>query len=139
MVNIIQRVIDRLDEIFPEATIELGNQKQGVKLPCFFVHLINSELKRQFDNRFFLNNTISISYASLEGDLYELEDVRFRLLTGMEQIKGITGENLKATIVDKDIVMTVDYNVWIEKVNEEVLMKYLKQQGGVNNGRKQIQ
>lgn len=139
MVNIIQRVIDRLDEIFPESTIELGNQKQGVKLPCFFVYLINSELKRQFDNRFFLNNTISISYASLEGDLYELEDVRFRLLTGMEQIKGITGENLKATIVDKDIVMTVDYNVWIEKVNEEVLMKYLKQQGGVNNGRKQIQ
>lgn len=37
MVVILQAVINRLKEIFPDIRIEIDRQKQGVKAPCFFI------------------------------------------------------------------------------------------------------
>lgn len=57
------------------------------------------------------------------------------MLTFMEQIQlefaRVTGDNLEAKIIDKDIVMTVHYNVWMEKVKAVEFMKYLEQSGNV--------
>lgn len=140
MVNILQPVINRLKMLFPNIRIEIDRQKQGVVTPCFFVNLVHTEIIRQFDDRFFLNNTISISYLrSNEDDLFKLEEIRFILLTGMEQVRlnniGVTCENLETKIIDDDLVMTFDLNVWIEKVKiPEPLMKKLKQEGLIKNG-----
>lgn len=53
MVVILQPVINRLKELFPEIRIEIDRQKQGVTAPCFFINLVRTELIRQFDDRFF--------------------------------------------------------------------------------------
>ena len=37
MVVILQPVINRLKELFPDIRIEIDRQKQGVKAPCFFI------------------------------------------------------------------------------------------------------
>lgn len=139
MVAILQPVINRLKELFPDIKIEIDRQKQGVVAPCFFINLVRTELIRQFDNRFFLNNTVNINYLRCdEDDLFSLEEIRFKLLTGMEQVRlknsGVTCENLETKIIDGDLVMTFDLNVWMEKVKiPDPLMKRLKQEGLIKN------
>lgn len=139
MVNILQPVIDRLKELFPNIKIEIDRQKQGVVAPCFFINLVHTSVIRQFDDRFFLNNTININYLRCdEDDLFDLEEIRFGLLLGMEQIRlkniGVTCENLETKIIDGDLVMTFDLNVWMEKVKmPDPLMKKLRQEGLIKN------
>lgn len=139
MVVILQPVINRLKELFPEIRIEIDRQKQGVTAPCFFINLVRTELIRQFDDRFFLNNTVNINYLRCdEDDLFRLEEIRFTLLTGMEQVRlnniGVNCENLETKIIDGDLVMTFDLNVWMEKVKmPDPLMRRLKQEGLIKN------
>lgn len=140
MVVILQPVINRLKELFPDIRVEIDRQKQGVTAPCFFINLVRTELIRQFDDRFFLNNTVNINYLRCdEDDLFRLEEIRFTLLTGMEQVRlnniGVTCENLETKIIDGDLVMTFDLNVWMEKVKmPDSLMRRLKQEGLIKNG-----
>ena len=42
MVVILQAVINRLKELFPEIRIEIDRQKQGVKAPCFFINILRT-------------------------------------------------------------------------------------------------
>lgn len=103
------------------------------------INLVRTELIRQFDDRFFLNNTVNINYLRCdEDDLFRLEEIRFTLLTGMEQVRlnniGVTCENLETKIIDGDLVMTFDLNVWMEKVKmPDPLMRRLKQEGLIKN------
>lgn len=137
MIELLSSIVNRLYEVFEEdIKVYTEEQEQGVELPCFFLRLINSSLERQFNDFFFLNNTVAITYMSESGDLFELENIRFKLLTGMEAIKlknvGVTGENLQAQIRDKDVIANIDYNIWIEKSKvPDPLMMRLKQEGNI--------
>lgn len=154
MVDLLSAVTNKLYSLFPNIPINVGQQGPTyefdnytihenkdtleVETPCFFVFLVESELDRQFANRFFLYNTININYASGEEEsIFDLEQVRLKMLTGMEMIEltddslstetelgprtaGISGNNIKTEIVDKDIIMTIDYNIWLEYIDDDI-------------------
>ena len=57
----------------------------------------------------------------------------------MEQVRlnniGVSCQNLETKIIDGDLVMTFDLNVWMEKVKiPDPLMRRLKQEGLIKNG-----
>lgn len=120
MIELLQPIINKLAEVFgEEIPIYTEKQEQGVETPCFFVRLSVAELVGQFDNFYYFNNLVTITYMSPTGDQYDLEKIRFKMLAGMDHVqtvKGVHGLNLQARIQDKDIVFTGNYNMWIEKL-----------------------
>lgn len=136
MIELIQSVANRLHETFgEEISIYTENQEQGVILPCFFVRLNKSEWIRRFNDFFFLNNQVSIIYMSETQDLFELEKVQFQMLSQLERIElpnaGVTADEISATIQEKNIVVTVQYNIFVEKQKVRHLMKSIDQTGNV--------
>ena len=137
MIELAKPIVRRLKQIFgDEITIYTEGQKQGVKTPCFFIKLIDADIVRQMNDFFFFNNIANIVYMGDTNDLYELEKIRFQMLTGLEQIQlkhaGVTGNNPRAKIKGNDVIMTIDYDIWMEKVKvPDPLMKRLKQEGKI--------
>lgn len=140
-------MIDILRPILKKLYIEFGKdyqvftdrQKQGVKAPCFFVKIINTDLDPQLGNLFYLRNFISITFMPKKEDLYILEEIRFRLLMAMRQIPtlyGVEGRNLQARIVDGCIVMTGRYDLLIEENEVKPFMEKLELEREVKDGRK---
>lgn len=139
MIELLQPIIDRLVEVFgEEIPIYTDKQEQGVLTPCFFVRIIQTELVGQFDNMYWLNNFVSITYMNDTDDMYDLERIRFAMLTGLEQVntsKGVMGRNLQAKVHGTDIVFTANYNLRIERVKiPDPVMERLKQEGRIKDG-----
>lgn len=123
---ILKPILQKLNKTFnsPDRKypVYTKNVKQGVKLPCFFVRIIETNLDPQMSNFYFLRNLISVTYMSDTGDLYELEKIRFKLLFGLKQIptlKGVEGYNLQAKIQGDNIIMFGNYDLFIEMVQEK--------------------
>lgn len=138
MIELLQPVVNRLKEVFGEdINIYTERQGQGVNTPCFFIKLVDTSLERQFNDFFFLYNLVNIVYMTDKKDQFHSEKIRFEMLMGMEQIQlkhaGLTGDNLNAKINrDGDVSMTVNYNIWLEKVKiPDPLMRKLIQEAKV--------
>lgn len=139
MIELLQPIIDRLVEVFgEEIPIYKDKQEQGVKTPCFFVRIIQTELVGQFDNMYWLNNLVSITYMNDTDDMYKLEKVRFAMLTELEQVNtsnGVMGRNLQTKVQGTDIVFTANYNLRIEREKiPDPVMERLKQEGRIKDG-----
>lgn len=132
MIELLQPIVNRIAEVFgEEIPIYTDKKNQGVITPCFFVRISESELVRQMDNFYFLNNLVTVVYMNDTDDMYELERIKFLMLTGLREIKtekGVHGLNLKAHVRGSDIVFNADYNLWIEAEKiPDPLMLTLKQ------------
>lgn len=129
MIAVLQPTIDKLQYIFPDIPVYVNSVEQGLELPCFFVRIIETNLDPQMSNFYFLRNLISVTYMSDTGDLYELENMRFKMLFGLKQIptlKGVEGYNLQAKIQGDNIIMFGNYDLFVEMVEEkEPYMKVL--------------
>jgi len=156
MINLLEGITRKLDSLYPDIPIYLGNQNQitatesEVNTPCFFIFLNHSELLRHPIHRFYLSNLISINYLSSEEDsMFDLERIRLELMLGMEQISlynsennktiGLTGDNLETRIRNRDISFSAYYNIWIEEVVDKILMESLDLDMGVKPTKTKIE
>ena len=123
MIEILKPILKKLNSEFgSEYQVFTDRQKQGVRTPCFFVKILNTELDPQLGNLYYLRNLMSVTFLPKKEDLYVLENIRFRLLLAMRQIPtmfGVEGRNLQARIVDGGIVMTGRYDLLFEIVEDK--------------------
>lgn len=132
--NLLQGIIDKLDEHYPNVKKETRIGKQGISLegirtPCFFIFIVETNLLRQLYDFFLTDNVINVVYISDDKDRYNLEEIKLDLLFILEQIQlkqiGVTATEVSGKIVDGDIVITARYKVLLEKEKDQNIMKHL--------------
>lgn len=140
--NIIQGILNKLDESYPDIKKETRMAKQGVspegvKLPCFFISIIDTELLRHLGDYFLTDNLVNVVYVSDEKDRYILEEMKLDLMFLLEQIKlekvGLTASEINGKIIDGDLIISARYKLLLEKVKYKNLMKELKQNISIKN------
>lgn len=132
--NLLQGIIDKLDEHYPNVKKEtrIGKQginPEGIRTPCFFIFTVETQLLRQLHDFFLTDNVINVVYISDDKDRYNLEEIKLDLLFILEQIQlkqiGVTATEVSGKIVDGDIVITARYKVLLEKEKDQNFMKHL--------------
>ncbi|MFR7350482.1 DUF6838 family protein [Peptoniphilus sp.] len=132
--NLLQGIIDKLDEHYPNVKKEtrIGKQgisPEGIRTPCFFIFIVETNLLRQLYDFFLTDNVINVVYISDDKDRYNLEEIKLDLLFILEQIQlkqiGVTATEVSGKIVDGDIVITARYKVLLEKEKDQNIMKHL--------------
>lgn len=132
--NLLQSIIDKLDEHYPNIKKETRIGKQGISpegmiTPCFFIYVVETNLLRQLHDFFMTDNLINVVYTSGDKDRYNLEQIKLDLLFILEQIQlkqiGVTATSINGKIVDGDIVIVARYKVLLEKVKDQNIMKHL--------------
>ena len=101
-----------------------NNVKQGLKNPCFFISVLNPSQKNYLKDRKLKYYPLVIQYFPLnEDDNFELLSVGEKLTDELEYITLDNGNllkssNLRYEIVDGILNFKVNFNVFIQKVNE---------------------
>lgn len=132
---ILKYLLKKLHEEFNTENIYSEDVPQGVKLPAFFVRIVNTAMDPLLGNRYLLRTMFSITYVHKAEDdnpdddkpkpddyLEDLEDMRFEMMMAVKQIDrdnfGLEARNVETRINDNSIVLTCNYDLLIEE--EEV-------------------
>ena len=94
--KIIKNVIASLKERFKGAYFYESSVKQGIKTPCFFIRIINSNIKRELEERFYVNHDLAITYLpkkALFSKNYEEDTqmIKTDMLFALEELKTDSG------------------------------------------------
>ena len=133
--SILEALINRIDELFPDTPKNIESSSQGIKTPCFEIFKISNNQEREAMERLRYNSIYNVVYISDEKeDLFYLEEVERKLLQGLEHIyigdRPLKGY-INSTMVEKDISITAEYNYILgnagngrkEKENLETMKK----------------
>ncbi|UNI72502.1 MAG: tail completion protein [Chaetfec virus UA24_244] len=105
--------------------------KQGLKPPCFFIAVLNSDLSPLVGRRYVAHNPLDVRFIPADrGRNSEMFSVAAELLEALEYIILPDGDMLRGTgmnyeIVDGVLHFFVDYNLTLIKPAEEVNMETL--------------
>lgn len=112
MINLLQSVIDKLDELFPDVNIYIKDVDQGLIEPCFFVRIANTNVALQFGKRYKVDSLVNIVYLDQNADAYKRQTVEQHLLYRMRNIElasgGIYGFNPNVKSND-EVNFTINY------------------------------
>ena len=117
MINLLQGIVDRLFELFPDTNIYVNNVEQGLIEPCFFISLVDTEMNKLISERYEFKNLVNIVYLSQHQDAFTFQSIKERLLLGMRDISidrekdsGIYGYGIRAKTENDNINLTVNYD-----------------------------
>lgn len=120
MINLLQAVINRLDGLFPDVNIYIKNVEQGLIEPCFFVHLINTNVVTQFAKRYKVDSLISIMYLNQSADPFVKQTVEQKLIYSMKNINldsgGVYGFLPEVKYSEGDLVFTINYRYFTNEI-----------------------
>lgn len=139
--EILNAIVSRLSEIYPECAIYTNSSKQEMKEPRFFVNLLEQSRKPMLGRRSFQQNQFCIQYfpAAEEGKTI-LYDVLSTLLDRMEYItledgSLLRGSNRSGREEDGILNFFVSYNLFvISEVEATETMEEIEVKGGVIDG-----
>lgn len=123
MINLLQGIVNRLAELFPNFNIYVNNVEQGLIEPCFFVSIVNTEMKKQFSERYHFSNLTNIVCLHQNANSFELQEIKERLLFGLRDVVigkgyreeyketgGIYGKNMAVESSNDHLNLTVIYD-----------------------------
>ena len=117
MINLLQGIVDRLSELFPNKNIYVNDIEQGLIEPCFFIKLVDTKMDKLMSERYHFKNLVNIVYLSQYKDAFVFQEVKQRLLLGMRNISidrekesGIYGYDMNVRTEDDNLNLTVSYD-----------------------------
>lgn len=123
MINLLQAILDRVDEIFPNANIYIKDVEQGLIEPCFFVRTVNTDVTTLFAKRYRIDCLVNIVYLNQSANAFKLQEVEQKLLYGMKNISiktgGIYGFNSAVKSNDGILSFTINYKF---NTKEEIIL-----------------
>ncbi|WP_313803267.1 DUF6838 family protein [Cytobacillus sp.] len=117
--DVIDAIAIKLHQTFGDSfTIYKDSIEQGFQEPCFFIALLEPDIKQIVGNRYHRTLPFDIHYfGHINADIYNVAD---NLLTSMEYIKCLNGDLLRGTkmsanLVDNVLHFFVSYNMFVCK------------------------
>ena len=119
------------DEFGESFNIYLNEVEQGLIEPCFFIMVLNPDVKQVLGRRYVLNCPVSVQFIS-EEDREALNAQGSRLFNCLELISVsgdlARGRNMSYSINEDILTFTVTYNIYFYKKQSEEFMEKLKQE-----------
>lgn len=119
------------DEFGESLNIYLNEVEQGLIEPCFFISVLNSDVKQVLGRRYVLNCPVSVQFISGE-DREVINAQGSRLFNCLELISVsgdlVRGRNMSYSINEDILTFTVTYNIYFYKKQAEEFMEKLKQE-----------
>ena len=117
------------DEFGESFNIYLNEVEQGLIEPCFFIMVLNPDVKQVLGRRYVLNCPVSVQFISGE-DREVINAQGSRLFNCLELISVsgdlARGRNMSYSINEDILTFTVTYNIYFYKKQSEEFMDNLK-------------
>ena len=117
------------DEFGESFNIYLNEVEQGLIEPCFFIMVLNPDVKQVLGRRYVLNCPVSVQFISGE-DREVINTQGSRLFNCLELISVsgdlVRGRNMSYSINEDILTFTVTYNIYFYKKQSEEFMDNLK-------------
>ena len=134
MINdIVDGISEKLNEVFgDDYEIYTEQVKQGLQEPCFFISCVNPSTTPMLGTRHLRRNLFSVKYfpQSATDAKAECLDAQDELFAALEYItvdgKLVRGTNIGGEFVDDVLVCTVNYNIFVRRDIEQILMETLE-------------
>lgn len=117
MINLLQGIVDRLAELFPDTNIYVNNVEQGLIEPCFLINMVNTEMSKLMSERYQFENFVNVVYLSQCEDAFVFQTIKERLLLGMRNISidrekdsGIYGYGMSVRTENDNLQLDVNYD-----------------------------
>ena len=122
------------DEFGESLNIYLNEVEQGLIEPCFFISVLNPDVKQVLGRRYVLNCPVSVQFISGE-DREVINDTGSRLFNCLELISVsgdlVRGRNMSYSINEDILTFTVTYNIYFYRNQAKEFMEKLKQEAEV--------
>ena len=119
------------DEFGESLNIYLNEVEQGLIEPCFFIMVLNPDVKQVLGRRYVLNCPVSVQFISGE-DREVINDTGSRLFNCLELISVsgdlARGRNMEYSVNEDILTFTVTYNIYFYKKQKKESMESLKQE-----------
>ena len=119
------------DEFGESFNIYLSEVEQGLIEPCFFIMVLNPDVKQVLGRRYVLNCPVSVQFISGE-DREVINAQGSRLFNCLELISVsgdlARGRNMSYSINEGILTFTVTYNIYFYKKQSEEFLEKLKQE-----------
>lgn len=135
MEDIIQRIADKLAEIFPETTIYTENQKSGFDVPSFYIVKTLTQSK----NRFFDIQDRTVSYQVVyfanpeapNADLNRVEELLLDNFTRLDKYSTVRNRDINTDPKEETLTMQFDLLLNMYKVDQTPMQRSLDINGGI--------
>lgn len=122
--DVVKAIAIKLHQSFGDSyTIYTESIQQGFQEPCFFIALLEPDIKQIIGNRYHKTLPFDIHYfGHSNNDAYNTAD---KLMTNMEYIKCLNGDLLRGTrmrtnLVDGVMHFFINYNMFVLKETDPV-------------------
>lgn len=128
--NLLQMIVDRLYEHYPNLNIYVKDMEQGVIEPCFFVKVIDSSMSIEFDKRYRASSLVNIVYLDNSASAEKLNTMSMNLLAILSNI-GVYAQSMSSHIDDDSFSIAITYIYMLKelKVPDVLMMKNRTIQG----------
>ena len=119
------------DEFGESLNIYLNEVEQGLIEPCFFISVLNPDVKQVLGRRYVLNCPVSVQFISGEDrEVINAQGSRFFNCLELISVSGdlVRGRNMSYSINEDILTFTVTYNIYFYKKQAEEFMEKLKQE-----------
>lgn len=135
MEDIIQRIADKLAEIFPETTIYTENQTSGFDVPSFYIVKTLTQSK----NRFFDIQDRTVSYQVVyfanpeapNADLNRVEELLLDNFTRLDEYSTVRNRDINTDPKEETLTMQFDLLLNMYKVDQTSMQRSLDINGGI--------
>ena len=125
----IDKICENIRDNFDGADVFIEEVDEGIIYPCFFVRLVNSDIKREFRGLLIVDESYSVTYVT--NDDYIPSGVVLKLMRCLETVDGVRSLETSADIVKDEVGSTLvclaTYSKRYREFNKDEYMLYLKQ------------
>lgn len=125
--ELVGAVARAVKEAFPEAAVYDEEVEQGIVAPAFSVRLVRARQELFRGRRYLKRNTVNVVYFPPgEGRQQDCQVVQERLFQALEVVRAadglLRGANFEAHGQDGVLVVVVDYDFFVDRVEMEEVM-----------------
>lgn len=122
------------DEFGESLNIYLNEVEQGLIEPCFFISVLNPDVKQVLGRRYVLNCPVSVQFISVEDrEIINAQGSRLFNCLELISVSGdlVRGRNMSYSINEDILTFTVTYNIYFYRNQAKEFMEKLKQEAEV--------
>lgn len=136
--ELIQSLADKLKCKWPAFNVYDEFTEQGLKEPCFFISIVDSEFKKELANRYRLTVSFNVSYLNSKHDedmRSNFSEIAFELYGLLDYLvaggKSFGIYNVRHEVVDDVVHVFFDVSMLLFKQEAEVLMAQYELRGDI--------